>query len=261
MKLKDKVCLVTGSSKGLGKGIAEKFAEEGATVIITARHLDVVEQTANEIKSTYNVPVLGMAMDVTDESNVNKCIDEIVKKFGTIDVLVNNAGIQIISPFEEFKTEDWKKVIDIHINGSFLVSRACMNVMKKSKTGGSIIFMGSVHSVEASPKKAAYITAKHALMGMMRAIAKEGAAYNIRANLVAPGFVKTALVEKQIPEQAKTLGISEEDVVKKVMLGNTVDGEFSTLDDVAEVTLFFAAFPTNALTGQSLVVSHGWHMQ
>jgi 3-hydroxybutyrate dehydrogenase len=121
--------------------------------------------------------------------------------------------------------------------------------------------MGSVHSKEASVLKAPYVTAKHGLMGLARVIAKEGAPYGVRANVVCPGFVKTPLVEKQIPEQAKELGLSEEEVVSKVMLKNTVDGEFTTTDDVAQAVLFLAAFESNALTGQSLVVSHGWHMQ
>jgi 3-hydroxybutyrate dehydrogenase len=121
--------------------------------------------------------------------------------------------------------------------------------------------MGSVHSKEASPLKSAYVTAKHGLLGLARVITKEGAEHGVRANVICPGFVRTPLVDKQIPEQAKALGISEEEVIKKVMLGKTVDGEFTTIDDVAEVALFFASFLTNALTGQSLVVSHGWFME
>jgi 3-hydroxybutyrate dehydrogenase len=121
--------------------------------------------------------------------------------------------------------------------------------------------MGSVHSKEASLLKAPYVTAKHGLIGLCKSVAKEGAQHNVRANVICPGFVRTPLVEKQIPEQAKTLGISEQDVIKNVMLKETVDGEFTTTDDVARVALLFAAFPTNALTGQSLVVSHGWFMQ
>jgi 3-hydroxybutyrate dehydrogenase len=128
-------------------------------------------------------------------------------------------------------------------------------------TGGSIIYMGSVHSKEASPLKAPYVAAKHALEGLAKVVAKEGARHNVRSNVICPGFVRTQLVEKQIPEQAKELGISEQDVVKKVMLKDTVDGEFTTVEDVAQVALFFASFPSNALTGQSLVVSHGWFMQ
>ena len=136
-----------------------------------------------------------------------------------------------------------------------------MRQMIASKRGGSIIYMGSVHSKEASILKAPYVTAKHGLIGLCKTVAKEGAKYNIRANVICPGFVRTPLVEKQIPEQARTLGISEEAVIKNVMLKNTVDAEFTTTDDVAQVALMFASFPSNALTGQSLVVSHGWFMQ
>jgi 3-hydroxybutyrate dehydrogenase len=127
--------------------------------------------------------------------------------------------------------------------------------------GGSVIYMGSVHSKEASVLKAPYVTAKHGLIGLAKVVAKEGAAHGVRANVICPGFVRTPLVDKQIPEQAKELGISEDDVIRKVMLKDTVDGQFTTLEDVAEVALLFAAFPSSALNGQSLVVSHGWFMQ
>jgi 3-hydroxybutyrate dehydrogenase len=127
--------------------------------------------------------------------------------------------------------------------------------------GGSIVYMGSVHSKEASVLKAPYVTAKHGLIGLAKTVAKEGAAHKVRANVVCPGFVRTPLVDRQIPEQSKELGLSEQDVIKKVMLKDTVDGEFTTVDDVAQACLFFAAFESNALTGQSLVVSHGWFMQ
>jgi 3-hydroxybutyrate dehydrogenase len=127
--------------------------------------------------------------------------------------------------------------------------------------GGAIIYMGSVHSKEASKLKAPYVAAKHALIGLAKVVAKEGAAHGVRANVICPGFVRTPLVEKQIPEQARTFGISEHEVIGTIMLKDTVDGEFTTVDDVAQCALFFAGFETNALTGQSLVVSHGWHMQ
>jgi 3-hydroxybutyrate dehydrogenase len=142
-----------------------------------------------------------------------------------------------------------------------LTTRACIKQMIASERGGSIIYMGSVHSKEASILKAPYVTAKHGLIGLAKTVAKEGAKHNIRANVICPGFVRTPLVEKQIPEQARTLGISENEVIKDVMLKETVDGEFTTTADVAQVALLFASFPTNALTGQSLVVSHGWFMQ
>jgi 3-hydroxybutyrate dehydrogenase len=200
-------------------------------------------------------------MDVTDEQAVDGGVAAAVATFGGVDILVSNAGIQIVHPLEEFSYAEWKKLMAIHVDGAFLTTRACLPQMYGSGRGGSIIYMGSVHSKEASLLKAPYVTAKHGLIGLAKVVAKEGAKHGVRSNVICPGFVRTPLVDKQIPEQAKTLGISEDDVVKKVMLKDTVDGQFTTVQDVAAVALFFASFPTNALTGQSLVVSHGWFMQ
>jgi 3-hydroxybutyrate dehydrogenase len=183
-----------------------------------------------------------------------------VAAFGRIDILVSNAGIQTVAPIEEFEFAKWKQLLAIHLDGAFLTTRAALRVMYKQGSG-SIIYMGSVHSKEASPLKAPYVTAKHGLIGLAKVVAKEGAAHGVRANVICPGFVRTPLVEKQIPEQARELGISEEAVVKTVMLKDTVDGEFTTVEDVAQAALFFASFGSKALTGQSLVVSHGWFMQ
>jgi 3-hydroxybutyrate dehydrogenase len=174
---------------------------------------------------------------------------------------VSNAGIQIVAPVDEFKFSDWKKMLAIHLDGAFLTTRACLKRMYAQGRGGTVIYMGSVHSKEASVLKAPYVAAKHGLVGLAKVVAKEGAKHGVRANVICPGFVRTPLVDKQIPEQAKELGISEEDVVKKVMLKETVDGEFTTVEDVAQTALFLATFPSNALTGQSIVVSHGWFMQ
>jgi 3-hydroxybutyrate dehydrogenase len=203
---------------------------------------------------------MAVAMDVTNEEQVNAGVAEVVKAWGGVDVLVSNAGIQIVHPLEEFSYAEWKKMLAIHLDGAFLTSKACLPHMYKAG-GGAVIFMGSAHSKVASPLKAPYVTAKHGLLGLARVIAKEGGKKGVRANVICPGFVRTPLVDKQIPEQAKTLGISEEDVVNRVMLGETVDQQFTTIEDVAEVALLFAGFETNALTGQSLVVSHGWFME
>jgi 3-hydroxybutyrate dehydrogenase len=259
--VKGKVSLITGSASGIGKEVAIKFAEAGSNVVIADLNIDAATQVADELKKVYNVNTLAVKMDVTNETEVNSCVDKIVNLFGKIDVLVSNAGIQTISSIIDFPYEQWKRLFDIHVHGAFLTSKACMKKMIEKKTGGKIIVMGSVHSFEASLNKAAYVTAKHGLLGLVRSIAKEGAAHNICSNLIGPGFVKTPLVEKQIPEQAKSLGISEEEVVKKIMLGETVDGEFTTTDDIADVALFFAGFESTALTGQSLIASHGWHIQ
>jgi 3-hydroxybutyrate dehydrogenase len=223
-----------------------------------------LDQKASDAAATEmggSAKALGIVMDVTDEQQVDAGVARTVEQFGKVDVLVSNAGIQIVAPTEDFAFADWKKLLSIHLDGAFLTTRAVLRRMYRQGSGGSIIYIGSVHSKEASVLKAPYVTAKHGLIGLAKVVAKEGAKHGVRANVICPGFVRTPLVDKQIPEQAKELGISEADVIKKVMLKDTVDGEFTTLEDVAETALFFASFDTNALTGQSLVVSHGWFMQ
>jgi 3-hydroxybutyrate dehydrogenase len=260
MRLKDKVAIVTGAASGIGKEIALVYGREGAKVAIADLNKDAADAVAVELRKRGG-QAIGVAMDVTREDAVNAGVAAVVSAFGGVDILVSNAGIQIVHPLEEFPFDEWKKMLAIHLDGAFLTTRACLPRMYASGRGGSIIYMGSVHSKEASVLKAPYVTAKHGLIGLAKVVAKEGAKHGVRANVICPGFVRTPLVEKQIPEQAKTLGISEDDVIKKVMLKETVDGEFTTVEDVAEVALLFAAFPSNALTGQSMVVSHGWFMQ
>jgi len=260
MKLKGKSAIVTGAASGIGKEIALTFAREGAKVAIADLDKAAAEAAAAEINKSGG-KAIGVAMDVCSEEAVNAGVASVVKAFGGVDVLISNAGIQIVHPLEEFTLADWKKMLAIHLDGAFLTTRACLPHMYKSGRGGSIVYMGSVHSKEASKLKAPYVTAKHGLIGLAKVVAKEGAQHGVHANVICPGFVRTPLVDKQIPEQAKELGITEEEVIKNVMLKETVDGEFTTVQDVADATLFFAAFPTNALTGQSLIVSHGWFME
>jgi 3-hydroxybutyrate dehydrogenase len=260
MKLQDKVCIVTGAASGIGKAIALTYARAGGKVVIADLNKAAAQAAADEIAAAGGT-AMAVAMDVTSEEQVDAAVAEVVGAWGGVDVLVSNAGVQIVHPIEEFPFADWKKMLAIHLDGAFLTTKACMPHMQASGRGGSIIYMGSVHSKEASVLKSAYVTAKHGLIGLCKTVAKEGGRHGIRANVICPGFVRTPLVEKQIPEQAKALNISEDDVVKKVMLKETVDGEFTTVDDVAEVALLFAGFGSNALTGQSLVVSHGWFMQ
>lgn len=260
MQMQNKVAIVTGAASGIGKVIAETFAREGAKVVIADLKLDQAQLAADSIKQNGG-EAMGIGMDVTNEAQVDAGVAEVIKTFGGVDVLVSNAGVQHIDPVDKLSLANWKLLLAIHLDGAFLTTRACLRSMYQSGRGGSIIYMGSVHSKEGSVLKAPYVAAKHGLIGLCKVVAKEGAQYGVRANVICPGFVRTPLVEKQIPEQAKTLGISEQDVIKKVMLKDTVDGEFTTTADVAEVALLFAAFPSNALTGQSLVVSHGWFMQ
>ena len=260
MLLKDKVALITGAASGIGKEIAFAYAREGAKVVIADLALDAAKATAEEIVKAGG-QAMAVAMNVTDEAQVDQGVADAVKEFGGMDVLISNAGIQIISPIVDLSFDNWKKLTAIHLDGAFLTTRAAMRAMIKGGRGGSVIYMGSVHSHEASPLKAPYVTAKHGLIGLAKVVAKEGAKDKIRANVICPGFVRTPLVDKQIPEQAKELGISEAEVIKNVMLKETVDGEFTTVQDVAQTAVFLASFGSNALTGQSITVSHGWHMQ
>jgi 3-hydroxybutyrate dehydrogenase len=263
--LDGKVALITGAASGIGKAIAELYAKNGAVVAIA----DINQQAADAAAADINAAggkAIGIAMDVTDEAAVNAGTDKVVAAFGHLDILISNAGVQIINPIDQFAFADWKKMLAIHLDGGFLTTKAALQHMYKddgtgNSRGGIVIYMGSVHSHEASRLKSAYVTAKHGLLGLARTLAKEGAPRNVRSHVICPGFVRTPLVEKQIPEQARELGISEADVIKNVMLKDTVDGVFTTVDDIAQTALYLATFPSAALTGQSIVVSHGWYMQ
>lgn len=260
MKLKNKVALITGAGSGIGREIALCFAKEGASIGVADITLASADVTTQEIIAL-GAKAISLEMDVTNEAQVDAGVTQLVAQFGSVDILISNAGIQHIAAIDELGFSDWKRLLSIHLDGAFLTTRACLREMYKRDKGGSIIYMGSVHSKEASKLKAPYVTAKHGLIGLCKVVAKEGAAHKVRANVICPGYVRTPLVDKQIPEQAKVLGISEEDVIKKVMLAETVDGEFTTTQDIADVALFFASFPDNALTGQSLIASHGWFME
>ena len=260
MLLRNKTAIVTGAASGIGKEIARHFVGQGANVAIAGLSLEEAQTTAEELDPG-GAATLAVGMDVSDESQVDAGVDQVCRRFGGVDILVSNAGIQIVAPVDQFDFSDWKRMLAVHLDGAFLTTRACLRRMYAQGRGGTIIYIGSAHSKEASKLKAPYVAAKHGLLGLAKTVAKEGAEHGVRANVICPGFVRTPLVEKQIPEQAKELGISEADVVRTVMLKETVDGEFTTLDDVARCALFLASFPSNALTGQSLVVSHGWSMQ
>lgn len=259
MRLKDAVAVITGAGSGIGLEIARTFVREGARVAVTDLDSGAASRAAAEL-SRGGGQALAITMDVAREDQVAEGIASAIEKLGGIDILVCNAGIQVISPLEALSLAEWRGVLAVHLDGAFLATRAVLPHMY-ARGRGSIIYMGSVHSREASVLKAPYVTAKHGLVGLARVVAKEGARHGVRANVICPGFVRTPLVERQIPEQAKALGLSEEEVVRNVMLKETVDGEFTTTQDVAEVALFFASFESAALTGQSLVVSHGWSMQ
>lgn len=257
--LTGQVAIVTGGAGGIGLGIARRLAQAGAIVVLADLSLDAATRSAAALDAE-GLRAAAVAMDVADEAMVEAGVAEVVARFGRLDILVSNAGIQIVHPIEEYPFAAWKKMLAIHLDGAFLTTRASLRQMYR-QGGGSVIYIGSVHSKDASPLKSAYVTAKHGLIGLAKVAAKEGAAHGVRANVVCPGFVRTPLVEKQIPEQARALGISEAEVVRNVMLRETVDGQFTTVEEVAEAVYFFASAGSGALTGQSLIVSHGWCME
>lgn len=259
MRLENRIALITGAGRGIGRAIAEQYGREGARVAVADLTLESAQEAVDAIERAGGT-AMALAMDVTDETAVDAGVAAIVEKWGGLDIALANAGIQHIDAVHKLSFADWSKVMNVHLDGAFLVTRAALNQMY-ANGGGTMLYMGSVHSLEASPLKAPYVAAKHGMLGLCRAVAKEGAEHGVRSNIICPGFVRTPLVDKQIPEQAKELGISEEEVISKVMLKNTVDGKFTTLEDVAELAVHLAAFPSAALTGQSIVVSHGWHMQ
>ena len=261
MRLQGKVAIVTGAASGIGRAVAHRFAAEGARVVIADLDQERAGLAAKEITAETRGQVLGIAMDVTNEDSVEAAVGQTIHTLGGIDILCSNAGNQIIGGVHELAFSDWKKIMAVHLDGSFLTTRACLREMYRAGQGGSIIYTGSVHSKLASVLKAPYVTAKHGILGLCRAVAKEGAPHNVRANVICPGFVRTPLVEKQIPEQAKLLNISQQDVVEKVMLKDTVDRSFTSTDEIAATAVFLAEQTTLALTGQSILLTHGWFME
>jgi 3-hydroxybutyrate dehydrogenase len=259
MQLEGKTALVTGAGSGIGAQIARAFAQAGAKVCVADIDFASAERVAGELNVGRDAAI-AVRIDVTSEEGVERGVQTAVDALGGIDILVSNAGLQHLDAIADVSFEDWKRILAVHLDGGFLTTRAALRHMRAQKRGGTILLMGSVHSKEASALKGPYVAAKHGLLGLCRVVAKEGAAYGVRANLICPGFVRTPLVERQIPQLAKERGISEDDVIRDVMLGTTVDGEFTTPEDIARVAVFLASFPTNALTGQSIIVSHGWHM-
>jgi 3-hydroxybutyrate dehydrogenase len=261
LRLQGKTAIVTGGATGIGLGIAQRFAAEGANVVIAGLEHSGPKPAAAEVARATGSRVLGIAMDVTDEHAVDSAVARTVQEFGGVDILCSNAGIQIIGGIHELAFSDWKKVLAVHRDGAFLTTRACLRHMYQSGRGGCILYTGSVHSKLASVLKAPYVTAKHGMLGLCRAVAKEGAPYGVRAHVICPGFVRTPLVEEQIPEQAKILQLDPQEVVDKVMLKDTLDQQFTSMEEITATAVFLAEQKTLALTGQSIMVSHGWFME
>lgn len=250
--------LITGAASGIGRACAQRMAREGYGVVVADVNLDAAAQLAQAL-TEQGCSAIAVHMDVSSEQAVEAGFDQMTERYGGCDMVLSNAGVQIVHPFDTYPLADWKRMMEIHADGAFLVSRAGFRRMKQSGKGGRIVFTGSVQSFVGSKLKAPYNFVKHGVAGLAKSLAREGAQYGIYTYTICPSFIKTPLVEKQIPEQAASLGITEEEVVRNVMLRDTVDGAFTTVQDVADM-LAFLANDQGALTGQSLRLTHGWAM-
>lgn len=255
--MQNMTALITGAASGIGKACAQRMAEEGYSVVVADVDQPAAERLARELNASGHTAI-AVRMDVTREDEVEAGFDRMMNTYGRCDLVLSNAGIQIVHPFDEYTFSEWKKMMAVHADGSFLVARAAFCRMKH--TGGRIMFTGSVQSFVGSKLKAPYNFAKHGVVGLAKSLAREGAEFGIYAYAICPSFIKTPLVEKQLPEQAAALGISEDEVAQNIMLRDTVDGAFTTVEDVADALAYLAG-DCGALTGQSLRLTHGWAMQ
>ncbi|UXS32358.1 3-hydroxybutyrate dehydrogenase [Agrobacterium tumefaciens] len=253
--------IVTGSTSGIGLGIAQRFAREGANIVLNGfGDEDEIEKLRLLLEAESGGRVLYHPADMTKPDEIADLINSANEKLGSVDVLVNNAGIQHIAPIEEFPPEKWDWIIAINLTSSFHTMRAVIPLMKKAGKG-RIINIASAHGLVASPFKSAYVAAKHGIMGLTKTAALELAQTGVTVNAICPGYVLTPLVEKQIPEMAKVRGISEEAVKNDVMLELQATKQFVTVDDVAAAALFLASDAASNITGTHISVDGGWTAQ
>lgn len=250
--------IVTGSTSGIGLGVAEAFAASGMNVMLNGfGDADEIEAIRNRLEQEHAVDAVYSGADMTKPDEIRAMIVDAEKAFGQVDVLVNNAGIQHVSPVEEFPEEKWNAIIAINLSSGFHATKAVFAGMK-TRGFGRIISIASAHGLVASPFKTAYVSAKHGVLGFTKTIALEGAEYGVTANAICPGYVKTPLVEGQIADTAKARSMSEEDVVRKVMLEAQPTKQFVTIEQVAALAVFLCSKGAAQITGAALSIDGGW---
>ena len=256
--LKGKSALVTGSTSGIGLGYARALAAEGANVTINGfGDAAAIEKERSGIEKDFGVKAVYSAADMTKPAEIADMVKTAEQTFGALDILINNAGIQFVSPIEEFPIEKWDQILAINLSAAFHAMRAAVPGMKARKWG-RIISTASAHSLVASPFKSAYVTAKHGLAGLTKTVALETATFGVTVNCISPGYVWTPLVEKQIPDTAKARGITEEQVKRDVILAAQPTKEFITVDEVASLAVYLCSDAAKAITGANLSIDGGW---
>lgn len=259
--MKDKIVVVTGSTSGIGLGIASKFAKNGAKLVINGFASDSeVKKLSNELKLLGADEVLFDGADLSKLSEIDRMFKNIIEKYQRVDVLVNNAGIQFVSPIENFPPEKWEMIIRIDLIAAFYTIKNVIPIMKHQKWG-RVINIASAHALVASPFKSAYVAAKHGLIGLTKSVALEVAQDGITVNSICPGYVKTPLVVNQVADTAKARGISEEDVIKNVILGVQATKKFVEIEEVADFVYFLSSDSASSITGAALSIDGGWTAQ
>ena len=258
MQLKNKSALVTGSTSGFGLGIARAFAREGANVVLNGfGDAAVIEQLRAGIEHEFGVKARYDGADMSRPEAIEAMMQKALGEFGSIDVLVNNAGIQHVAPIDEFPLAKWDAILAINLSAAFHTIRLALPQMK-ARRFGRIINVASAHALVASPYKSAYVAAKHGIAGLTKTVALEGAEHGITANAICPGYVLTPLVEKQIPDTAKARGISEAAVIRDVLLAAQPTKQFVSVDQVAALALYMASEAAASTTGTIIPVDGGW---
>jgi len=256
--LKGKTALVTGSTSGIGLGYARALAAEGANVVINGfGDATAIEKERAGIEKDFGVKAGYSPADMTKPAEIADMVHNAEKTFGSVDVLINNAGVQHVAPIEEFPIEKWNQIIAINLSSAFHTIRAAVPGMKGRKWG-RIINTASAHSLVASPFKSAYVSAKHGLAGLTKTVALEVATFGITVNCISPGYVWTPLVEKQIPDTMNARGMTAEQVKRDVLLAAQPTKEFVTVEEVAALALYLCSDAAKAITGANLSIDGGW---